>query len=214
MGLTNRPNIPGKPVGANAAEDTTEPMKNNLITLFGLKPLDGASEVTDAQVEAAAAASHAAANERTTLNTQLVAANEARVEADRLRTEAVTRAANERTARIDEKLATAVSTGRITEAERAGWRTRLDAGFEAANTALLALPVKLNTRAANTGNLGERNGGAVAASRAERIQAANEAVDARMKETGSIDYAAAFAWAQKNKPDLFRDMQIPETKAA
>ena len=50
--------------------------------------------------------------------------------------------------------------------------------------------------------------------RATRIQAANEAVDARMKETNDGDYAKAFAWVQQRKPELFKDMQQPETAAA
>ena len=202
VGLTNRPNIPAKPVGANtttAAPD--DPMRNQLIARLGLKPLAGADEVTDAQVEQALDAACAAANERPALAQQLAAANEAQ--------------AAERRARVAEKLTLAARGGRITAAEQAGWQARFEQDFDGADAALARLTPAMNTRATMlTGHLGGRNGGETALSRATRIQAANEAVDAHMKAAGTSDYQAAFAHVQRTQPDLFKDMQVPETKAA
>ena len=204
VGLTNRPNIPGKPVGANITTinaATTDPMKEPLIARFGLKPLAGAEEVTDAQIEQALDAACAAANERPALTQQLAAAHEAR--------------AAERRARVAEKLALAARGGRITAAEQAGWQARFEQDFDGADAALARLTPAMNTRATmRTGHLGGRNGGETALSRATRIQAANEAVDAHMKAAGTSDYQAAFAHVQRTQPDLFKDMQVPETRAA
>ena len=202
VGLTNRPNIPGKPVGANITHPAApDPMRNKLIARFGLKPLAGADEVTDAQIEQALDAQRTAANERPALAQQLAAANEAR--------------AAERRARIAEKLTLAASGGRITAAEQPGWQARFEQDFDGADAALARLVPAMNTRATMlTAHLGGRNGGATALSRATRIQAANEAVDAHMKATGTSDYQAAFVHVQRTKPDLFKDMQLPEKPAA
>ena len=201
VGLTNRPNIPGKPVGANTNTAAPDPMKNKLIARFGLKPLAGADEVTDAQIEQTLDAQRAAANERPALAQQLAAANEAR--------------AAERRARIAEKLALAANAGRITASEQAGWQARFEQDFEGADAALARLVPAMNTRATMlTAHLGGRNGGAIALSRAARIQAANEAVDAYMKAAGTSDYQAAFVHVQRTKPELFQEMQQPEKPAA
>ncbi len=213
VGLTNRPNIPGKPVGANTTADQPDPMKDKLITRFNLKPLEGASEVTDAQIEQALDAERAAANEKPTLAEQLRVANEGKAKAEREKGEEATRAANERKARITERLTTAANTGRITDAEKAGWQTRLETDFDGALTALNALPEKMNVRASNTADLGQRNGGAVAMTRETRIRAANVAVDDYLTAHPKADYNAAFAAVQKDKPELFKDMQQPETAA-
>ena len=210
VGLTNRPNIANKPVGANtqAPSQTTaelDPMKREeLIQQLGLPPTEGAEGVTDDQIDAAITRLRTAENE-------LRAAHEARDQAERERGEQSVRAANERRARIEDHLTVAANAGRITEAEKAGWRTRLEADFDGACTALDGLIPAMNTRATQkTGGLGARNGGSVAMRRAARIQAANEAVEARLRETNDGDYGKAFAWVRGQRPELFKDMQEPE----
>ena len=208
VGLTNRPNIANKPVGANVqTPDPAEldPMKREeLIQQLGLQPANGSEEVTNEQIDAAITRLRTAENE-------LRAAHEARDQAERERAEQSVRAANERRARIEDHLTVAANDGRITEAEKAGWRTRLEADFDGARTALDGLVPAMNTRVTQkTGGLGARNGGSVAMTRAARIQAANEAVEARLRETNDADYGKAFAWVRGQRPELFKDMQEPE----
>ena len=219
VGLTNRPNIANKPVGANTQPPhpaELDPMKReDLITKLGLRPAEGADGVSDEQIDAAVTRLRSVQNENGQLSTQLRAAHEARLQAERERGEQTVRADSERRARIEDRLAAAVHAGRITEAEKAGWRTRLETNFEGACAALDGLVPAMNTRATQkTGGLGARNGGSVALTRAARIQAANEAVEARLRETDDADYGKAFAWVRGQRPELFKDMQEPETRAA
>ena len=203
VGLTNRPNIANKPVGANSDDhaELSSMQRELLIQQLGLPAEDA---VTDDQITAAIARLRATEDENTRLAAELRAAGEARDEQSR-------RAANERQARIDDRLVVAANAGRITEAEKAGWRTRLEADFDGACTALGQLPAALNTRrTCQTGALGERSGGTAAMTRAARIQAANEAVEAGLRAAGDSDYPKAFAWVRSQRPELFKDMQEPE----
>ncbi len=219
VGLTNRPNIANKPVGANTEAldpDEIDPMKReDLITKLGLRPAEGADSVTDEQIDSAITRLRTTAQQNDRLTTQLRASHEERDQAVRGRDEQAVRATNERRARIEDRLAAAVHAGRITEAEKTGWRTRLEADFDGASATLTGLTPAMNTRATQkTGGLGERNGGTVAMTRATRIQAANEAVETRMRETNDPDYGKAFAWVRGRKPELFKDMQEPEIRTA
>ena len=45
--------------------------------------------------------------------------------------------------------------------------------------------------------------------RSERIQAANEAVDAYLRESGTRNYQAAFRHIQRTRPELFAGTQVP-----
>ena len=211
VGLTNRPNIANKPVGANADDDPAElpPMKREeIIRQLGLHPKEGAEAVTDEEIAAAVARGRAAEEGNTRLAAQLRAANEARDEQSR-------QAANERRARIEDRLTVAANAGRLTEAERPGWRARLEADFDGACTALGHLAPALNTRrTCQTAALGEHSGGTAAMTRAARIQAANEAVEARLRSAGDGDYPRAFAWVRGQRPELFKDMQEPTTHTA
>ena len=45
--------------------------------------------------------------------------------------------------------------------------------------------------------------------RSERIQAANEAVDAYLRESGTRNYPAAFRHIQRTRPELFAEAQVP-----
>ena len=200
VGLTNRPNITAKPVGANAHlttnSDDLDPMQRAaLITQLRLTPLEGEGAVTDDQLAQAIAALQRAGNERAALAAQLTAET--------------LRAGNERQARIADKLTAAANSGRMAEADRATWQLRFETDFPAAEAALQALVPAMNTRTTmQTAHLGLRNGGEMALTRAARITAANSAVDLHMKETGS-DYSTAFAWVRLHKPDLFKHMQDP-----
>ena len=193
VGLTNRPNIANKPVGANADDDPAElsPMqRDELIQQLGLP----AENTSDEQIVAAIARLRAAEDENTRLAAGLRTANEARVE---------------------DRLTVAANAGRITEAEKPGWRARLTADFDGGATALGQLAPTLNTRrTCQTATLGERSGGTAAMTRAARIQAANEAVEARLRAAGDDDYPKAFAWVRSQRPELFKDMQEPVNQQA
>ncbi len=212
VGLTNRPNISNKPVGANAEDAEAEvlsPMKREeIIQQLGLRPAEGADAVTDEQITAAITRLRATEDENTRLAAQLRDAHEARDEQAR-------HAANERQARIEDRLTVAANAGRITEAERDGWRARLAADFDGTCIKLGQLAPTLNTRrTCQTGALGERSGGTAAMTRAARIQAANEAVEARGRPGGARAQPKAFAWVRSQQPELFKDMHEPETRLA
>ena len=52
------------------------------------------------------------------------------------------------------------------------------------------------------------------AARFDRIQAANEAVDACLRASGTRDYQAAFLHVQATRPELFADMHDPSGSVA
>ncbi len=156
-------------------QPTNQNMKKKLLAICSLLGIQFANESDDAATEAALDQVNsrvaAFANEQTSIRKTLLAicgkvgitfANEAAItdpaatlaqvegklaglttERDSLRTQF----ANERTARINDELTFAVTSGRITEAERAQWESRLrvDAQFVNERTALHNLTPKVKT---------------------------------------------------------------------
>lgn len=228
IGLTNNPNIRDNTIGLNEAAQLSL-MKTQIIALLAAlgRPLTNPSAVTDEQLAAAINEATPVAtqlvtsnNEVATLRTQLTTAqNEvtamkpklttAEAEVARLTGElstAKTNASNERAARADVVLTTAVNTGRITEAQRAEWKTKLTAAsgdFAAVEAELTKLKPAVNTqnRAAQFGaRKNETNADG------DAVTAINTAVQKHIKENGLDpvrDYNAAFQAVQKAQPALF-----------
>lgn len=198
VGFTNEPNIPVTPVTA-ANENQTIMEKTKLIAVLGL-----AATATDADIEKALgdlkttnAANETKAGELTSQVTSLTLA----------KTTAETTAANEKTAR--EKavkkasgvlLDNAITTGRLTKADRAQWEEKFAANeFDGVATELAALKPKLNTTS-KTNGLGARN--AEQRGSTEKSTQIREAVNERM-EKHKETYAVAWQVVKKQKPELF-----------
>lgn len=208
VGFTNEPNIAVPPVtAANENNNQTIMDKSKLIAALGL-----AATATDADIETAIgslkttnAANETKAGELAATVTTLTTA----------KTTAETTSANEKAAR--EKavkkassvlLDNAITTGRLTKADRPAWEEKFAANeFDGVATELAALKPKLNTTS-KTGNVGQRN--AEQRGTTEKSTQIREAVNERMdkhKET----YAVAWQVVKKQKPELFEQ---PEAVAA
>lgn len=222
VGLTNNPNIPGLPVGANSkatdAENTLNAMtKEALIKKFNLQPLEGATEVTDAQIEAAVDKNLTdlanLGTERTALVTKLgvkpkdgttvVTDGDIVDYVSGLRGEVTTATA----ARDGAVVEAAVNEGRITVAEKSGWLTRLGVNFDAASAELKKLTAAVNTRRndAHTADLGRRGNGEAASVSDQFTAAVNERMD-KHKE----DYTTAFTTCKKTHKGLYDQMHQPK----
>ncbi len=124
--------------------------------------------------------------------------------------------ANERAARIADALTDALTTGRITDAERATWETRLnvEANFANENTALRKLAAKVKTTSVTVSRGGREQAVDVSTPEA-RAQFVNEAMTETAKELGldaKKDYDAVHAAVQRRYPAIFAAMQQPEIK--
>jgi hypothetical protein len=116
-----------------------------------------------------------------------------------------TQFANERTARIDDELGSAVKQGRITEADRPQWKNRLGVEAQFANelTAIRALEVKVKTEAATSGR---QDSNVDLTDPKSRRQFCNDAVANICKEKGwdvKKDYDRAFRLGQERHPEAF-----------
>lgn len=231
VGLTNRPNIPGDPWAKNDAgdgadnpnrkgDDTMPQWLRDMLLAAGIiKPeasneedikgalrglIDGRAAAANEKTQAEGRETAIAA-ERDTLKTQLAAANE---RATSLGTDRDA----QRAARVDAELRGLQAAGKLTPADAPARRAELlacanEADLKASLDGLHAAKPAMKT-AARTGGLGAK----VAASNEERDRqsAINEAVSARMKETG-LKYPEAFAAVKRDprfKP-LFDAMKKP-----
>lgn len=217
IGLTDRPNIGGTslvnsaPVGANENNKS-----ENIIMLKWLIELLGlANEATEEQVKAKVTdllkrpEPTALANEqtaRTTAETQLT-------EAKNKLTTAETALANERTAhaatakaRNEALVASAIKDGRVVEANRQTWLSRLDRDFATESTALANEKpvVKMQPRTANLGARKQDN-----AARDQFTALVNEALP---KNGGDWDRAWAAVKATPNGKTLFEQMDAEPAK--
>jgi hypothetical protein len=170
---------------------------NYIIAWLSKHGITLANEATDAQI----------AEALTQLEPKF--ANTAALEQERDAARA--RFANERKARIDAELGRAIRDGRITDAERKTWETRLAGEAQFANelAALASLAPKIKT-ASITSDRGERK--AELASHGERrnlvrdilVEIANE------KHWDTVrDYDRCWAEAQRRHPALFSAMAKP-----
>lgn len=221
LGLTNQPNIPGTQLGLNERTEISSVMKQNIIALLAAlgRPLANASAVTDEQLAAAvneavpvATATITAQTELATVKPKLVTAeNEVNVLKAKLQTAEQTLvsvkadAVNERTARIDTILTSAVNTGRVPQAKRDEWKNKLVAAtaandFTAIETEIGKLKPASNTQAKVAG-LGARKPEELAS--INRVAAINEAIETKKKANPNISHTDAYNAVRNEKPDLF-----------
>jgi hypothetical protein len=221
LGLTNQPNIPGTHLGLNEREggQNFPVMKKHIIALLAAlgRPVANADTVSDDQLAAAvneavpvATAAITAQNELASVKPQLTTAqNEVTTlrgqlaTANGLVTTERTAAANERKARVELVLTSAVNEGRITQAQRAEWEGKFNAqgaDFGTVQGELQKLKKAVNTRPAVAG-LGARKPEELAAT--NRIAAINEAVEAKKKANPTLSHTDAFNAVRCEKPDLF-----------
>ncbi len=224
VGLTNNPNIPGLPVGANekpaADPNLLDPMtKEALIKKFNLQPAEGQTEVTDAQIDAAVDAALANLNQSAASRALLAEKLGVKpkdgqsVITDDDFDGAITGLRGQVTTATDVRdntlVEAAVNEARITAAEKPSWLTRLKTDFAGASAALKGLVPAVNTRpeAAHTANLGRRDKGADgAASAGEQF---TKAVNERMATTKE-DWSTAWTACQKTHQSLYAQMQQPK----
>ncbi|MDD2763480.1 MAG: phage protease [Opitutaceae bacterium] len=224
IGLTNHPNIPDTAIGLNeaAAAESSATMKEQLLKLLAALGLTVAADADDAKVTSAAneallkaQAALAAQGELTTAKTQLAAAanekaalqgqlvtvtNEAATAKTRVTT-LESQVAAEREARAEAVLTRAVNEGRIAQAQRPEWKSKLIAAPDFASTEgeLGKLKKTVNTQS-RVADLGARK--AEQAASAETIRAINDAVAKKQKETG-CSHRTAYQAIRQEKPELF-----------
>jgi hypothetical protein len=213
IGLTNNPNIPDNVIGRNEAElENSLAMKSTIQKLLAALGKTVAADATDEQLTAAmneattgAPALVAASNDLVTARADLATANGKITVLEGKHQTLTTTAANERSARADVVLVTAVNDGRITEAQRAEWKGKLTSAtdFAAVEGELKALKPAVNTRNRAEG-VGARK--AEAATTTAQITAINEAVSKHIKDHGldpRSDYNKAYAAVKSAQPGLF-----------
>lgn len=159
LGLTANPNIPGISL-VNAIPDFSEPMKDHVLKLLAALGNSLPATATDEQLTSGLDAAvqtvsalkqrpeaSALANEQTakaTLETKLA--------------EAQTAMANERKAHATTLVDAAVREGRITEAQKPVWQSRLERDFASESAALANEQPAIKTKS-SVGNLGPRKEG-------------------------------------------------------
>lgn len=237
-GLTNTPHLPvhffnaddtlAEAPNAQADKPTTKnTMKKKLLEICTKLGIQFANEADDAQTEAALTEVEskvaAFANEKEAL-TQKVTALETDItnltaQAAAAKTEitaAQTQFANERTERINDELALAITTGKITEAEKPTWQARLQVAAQFANerAALRALSPKIKTTSI-TLTRGGRTEQVDISDAKSRAQFANEVlveIANELKLNRIRDHARIYAEAQRRHPALFEGMAFKEIK--
>ena len=213
IGLTDRPNIPGKSLLNSASAGSQQQHKENITMPEWLKKLLGlANEATEADATSAIAALQkrpeptALANEqsaRTVAEGRVTAlANENTKLASDLKA-AQTALANERKARIDDMIAGAIRGGKITEAEKATWEKRLLANFDEEGKALVNAKQVVKTAA--TANRTDKGDDADADDSGPKIKGLVNAEMAKLTHVPMANrYNQAFANVKKSNPDLFK----------
>jgi hypothetical protein len=215
-GLTNNPNLP---VHLMNEQQTKAPDMKKIIAWLGGHGITVANEATEEQVEAGLKqldpkiASIATLNtEKTTLANErdglkvAVANRDTTLQTLNQQVAAAQAAfANERKARIDGILDTAVTAGRITLAQRPEWATKLavETNFANESDALSKLAPAMNTTS-KTLQMGDRK--VSIANVSDRREAVQTLVKTEM-ESSKSDYDTAFARVQKNNPALFEAMK-------
>ena len=182
-----------------AWETATTGIKKKLLGLAAAVKIQFANE---AEITDIAATVTQIEEKVTKLNTDLTAAQ--------------TSFANERTARIGDEIALAISTGRITAAEQPTWEGRLkvEAQFANERTALRALTPKVKTTSIALTRNGKTEQVDIS-DKESRAQFANEVMDAvatELKLSRSKDHNRIYSEAQRRHPALFEGMQSVEIK--
>ena len=194
-------------------------MKKKLLEVCKALGIQFANDADDAATEAALAEVEtkvaAFANEKQTLTNKVTGleTDKTKLAGDVTKLTADLGAANtnfvnERDARINDEVATAVTSGRITAADETAWKGRLKVPANFANelTAIRALKPVVKTDSV-TITRGDRK--VEVANAAERRELVQELVTEAMPQFAN-DYDRAFAHVQKKFPQLFESMQQPE----
>lgn len=215
-GLTNKPNLPVHLM--NEASPTnpqpTETSMKKFITWLAKHGITIANESTEDQVEAAfiahidpkLARGVTLANENQSQATTITARDNTITQLTTERDTLRTNFANERKSSITRLLDGAVTSGKITAAQRPTWETRLsnEASFANEATALEALQPGMKT--SSVIEVGTRKIDVSVAN--ERREAVTDLVNAEMASS-KCDYTTAFARVQKANPALFEAMKQP-----
>lgn len=219
-GLTNTPNIPVAPLANDHNPPKADKPQNKgnimppwLLPLLGL-PADATEDQAKtvlaewAKMKTAATGNEKAlADEKTRADTAETAAKTATTEVANLKTQATEQAkllAAERGARADLALGNAITEGRITEADKPGWRTALLAN-EAKFGEMAALKPVIKTTPQATGLKNRKEPSAAIAN----IQSI---VQKRMKDNGE-KYDTAWANIKREQPALFANLKTPEERS-
>lgn len=192
--LTQHPNLPVELVNSKQPEAMSNPIIIAAIVAAGVQIANEASEAAIAQ------SIRSIAEERTKA-TQL--ANERATQITALTeraTQAETTLANERAERVKELLDERVTSGAITEAERAVWERRLKADFSNEAPSLRDLGVRLHTHSRTAGN-GDRK--SASSSGKSTVDLINEAVAGVRQAQPGLSYQEAYAAACRQNPTLF-----------
>jgi hypothetical protein len=223
-GLTPFPNLPVEHVNDRDKTKTTIPTEMNkkiIIEFLALHGVQFANDATDDQIaealktlgtkaktaETLAAEKAQWANENAALTATTTGLTNSVTQLTSERDAFKTSFANERQARIDTLIGTALQEGRITAADKATWEGRLKVEAQFANEAdaLAKLPKVVKT-ASVTLDMGGRK--VEIANAQERQEAVTRLVNAEMATNGG-DYNRAYATVQKANPALFAAMKQP-----
>lgn len=213
VGMTPHPNLPVEMLnsqerGVDGAHNPEDPTMNTqaLIAALSAAGIQIANATEDAVL-----AGVRALHERLTAAVTAANAKDGdlaglKTERDGLKArtdELTTQLANEQDARRKDLLDERVTSGAITEAERALWDGRLKASFANESAALRALPAKVKT-AAVLANAGERRANGTLAG---TVQLINEAIaEVRTGQPG-MSYQEAYTHVVRTKPELFSEVK-------
>lgn len=229
-GLTKTPRLPVQMMNEDLGESSDDPannknesetnMKKKLITFLKKMKVELANDATDEQLEAGIGQAETSltstetqfANDKSTLETKVTAKDTQIGTLTTERDNYKTSFANERKARIGDVIGQAMTSGRITAAEKPDWERRLGVETQFSNEleALTKLTAKVKTGSV-TITRGERK--VELANEGERAEMVNELVAEVVKEKGwklPKDYTAAYNEVAKRHPGLFEAMQQPK----
>jgi hypothetical protein len=193
-GLTDRPNLP-----VQLLNEKPDHMPPKLIAALVVAGITLANEANETQVLEGIATLQRQRDDAVALaNTRATEVATTVTARDQARTEL----ANERAAHITEVLSHAVESGRISEADRAVWKGRLEHSFANESAALSKLTPtwKVSTTTANDGR---RTGADATASGRTAVELCNEAVAKVMKDNPTLGFRDAYIRAVESNPGLF-----------
>ncbi len=222
-GLTPFPNLPVEHANEKEQTSTTETnmLKSLLISSLAALGIQFANDATDDQLIAGVNTLGAKAktadtlatektqwaNDKATLTGTVTARDSAIATLTTERDQHKTNFANERNSRIKGLLDGAITSGRITAAERPDWERRLNDPVQFANESEAISKVGSKVKTVSVlSDAGERK--VEIANAADRSDAIRTLVGAEQKVNGG-NYDLAFATVRKNNPALFAEMKQP-----
>jgi hypothetical protein len=206
IGMTRNPNLPTELLNEKPKPDIME--KTKLIALLATAGITLSNEATDEQIEAALKGFGASKKDaETTLANERASITTLKAELETLKSENAKARNAEITALINER----ITSGAITEAEKALWTKRLETNFVNEAPALQSLASKMKTQQ-NPSVSGNRARNPVSQPEAgvKLVSFANEKRDAILKSNPTMAIAEAFrlgyAEAEKEHPDLVEQL--------